>query len=349
MTRKVTSRAPLLAPVAGRGDTCTMPRIIPVEGDITRISADAIVNAANTSLSGGAGVNGAIHAAGGPTILRETRTWYPDGLGTGDAAWTTAGDLPTRWVIHTVGPNHTAGQRDRALLVSSYRRSLDVADELGARTVAFPLLSSGIFGWPVQDAVRAAVDTIALARTDVREVVLVARGGEAFGAVRDALALSTPLRLLQGLRELFRRGYPQLRFLPGMNASGTAWRIAITTADNLRPGDPDGSFEPLVEERVLRYSTANGLRVGAHEVTAATSPIEAAEVILGPIGTPSRETVPGSPGYATWFASLIAQVERATSATGQALPVAFADSFDDRRGWEIGWGSGLRHPAPPDG
>jgi O-acetyl-ADP-ribose deacetylase (regulator of RNase III) len=97
-------------------------------------------------MRGGGGVDGAIHRAGGPAILRDCVARFPRGLATGDAGWTTAGDLPARWVIHTVGPNHRAGQRDRALLESCYRRALEVADELGARTVAFPLISAGTAG-----------------------------------------------------------------------------------------------------------------------------------------------------------------------------------------------------------
>lgn len=334
-----------------------MPIIIPVEGDITRITADAIVNAANSALAGGAGVNGAIHAAGGPAILAETGLWYPHGLGTGDAAWTAAGDLPARWVIHTVGPNHRAGQRDRALLVSSYRRSLEVADALGAGTVAFPILSSGIFGWPFHEAVRAAVDAIALARTDVRVTYLAAHGDQAFQAVQLALQVSTPLRLLHGLRELYRRGYQQFRMLPGMSPSGVHWRIAITTAQNLRTAAPGAFDDPRDHGRVLSYSTADGPMVGARysaaedtmsggqEITAASTPTEAAALILRHVGNPDPEPV--HPRYTAWFASLIAEVETATSTSGQALPVAYADGLDDREGWELGWGSGQRHPAPP--
>jgi O-acetyl-ADP-ribose deacetylase len=322
-----------------------MPTIIPLEGDITRISADAIVNAANTSLSDGAGVNGAIHAAGGPSIRRETALWYPHGLDTGDAAWTTGGDLPARWVIHAVGPNRSAGQRDRALLVSSYRRCLEVADALGAGTVAFPILSSGIFGWPFQDAVRTAVDAIALARTEVREAYLVAHGAGAFEAVQQALQVSTPLRLLQGLRHLYRCGYHQVRFLPGMSPSGAYWRLSITTTDNLRSGGVDSIFTPNDEDRVLHYSTAGASEVGAASVTPSASPSDAATIILDHIGGPDPE--PEDSPYVRWVGSLLAEVERATYQDGQGLPVAYADYFEDREGWELGWGSGRRHPAPP--
>jgi O-acetyl-ADP-ribose deacetylase (regulator of RNase III) len=138
-----------------------MRRITAVLGDITQQHVDAIVNAANNAMRGGGGVDGAIHRAGGPAVLHDCIERFPHGLATGDAGWTTAGNLPARWVTHTVGPNYRAGQRDPELLRSCYRRSLEVADELGARSVAFPLISAGIYGWPLDDAIAIAVDTIA--------------------------------------------------------------------------------------------------------------------------------------------------------------------------------------------
>ena len=144
-----------------------------LQGDITTVAVDAVVNAASSAMRGGGGVDGAIHAAGGPTILAECLERFPDGLPTGEAGWTTAGDLPARWVIHTVGPNHRAGQRERGLLESCYRRSLEVADELGARSVAFPLVSAGIYGWPKGDAVACAVETIRGTPTQVEDVAIV--------------------------------------------------------------------------------------------------------------------------------------------------------------------------------
>jgi O-acetyl-ADP-ribose deacetylase (regulator of RNase III) len=164
-----------------------MPIITAVHGDITRQNVDAIVNAANNAMRGGGGVDGAIHRAGGPKVLDDCIRRFPDGLATGDAGWTTAGSLPARWVIHTVGPNYSAGQRDRALLESCYRRSLEVADEIGARTVAFPLISAGIYGWPKQDAIAAAVDTIGAADTGVTAVTIVAFDVTTFEAVHARL------------------------------------------------------------------------------------------------------------------------------------------------------------------
>ena len=151
-----------------------MVTISAVLGDITTQPVDAIVNAANNAMRGGGGVDGAIHRAGGPTVLQDCIKRFPDGLATGDAGWTTAGDMPAQWVIHTVGPNHAAGQRDRGLLESCYRRSLEVADELGARSVAFPLISAGIYAWPRQDAINAAIETILATDTEVEEVLMVA-------------------------------------------------------------------------------------------------------------------------------------------------------------------------------
>jgi O-acetyl-ADP-ribose deacetylase (regulator of RNase III) len=145
-----------------------------VKGDITRQQVDAVVNAANRAMRGGGGVDGAIHRAGGPAVLEDCVRRFPDGLATGDAGWTTAGDLAAQWVIHVVGPNWSAGQRDRSLLTSCYARALTVAEELGARTVAFPLVSAGIYGWPRDDAVDAAVDTLRTTATDVAEARLVA-------------------------------------------------------------------------------------------------------------------------------------------------------------------------------
>jgi O-acetyl-ADP-ribose deacetylase len=149
-------------------------RVTVVQGDITRERVDAVVNAASNAMRGGGGVDGAIHRAGGPAVLEDCIARFPHGLGTGQAGWTTGGDLPARWVIHVVGPNHAAGQRDRALLTSCYANALRVADELGARTVAFPLVSAGIYGWPLEDAVAAAADTLRATPTEVEEARLVA-------------------------------------------------------------------------------------------------------------------------------------------------------------------------------
>ncbi|CAL9317610.1 O-acetyl-ADP-ribose deacetylase [Streptomyces sp. SudanB148_2056] len=167
----------------------TTPRISLVQGDITRQSADAIVNAANSSLLGGGGVDGAIHRRGGPEILAECRALrasrFGRGLPTGQAVATTAGRLDARWVIHTVGPVHSATEDRSPLLASCYRESLRVAGELGARTVAFPAVSTGVYRWPLDDAARIAVGTVRTTDTSVEEITFVLfdeRAYEAFAA-----------------------------------------------------------------------------------------------------------------------------------------------------------------------
>jgi O-acetyl-ADP-ribose deacetylase len=168
-----------------------MQEIVLLEGDLTTQAVDAIVNAANSTLLGGGGVDGAIHQAGGPSILAECReirrTSLPEGLPTGRAVATTAGDLPARWVIHTVGPVYTASADPRGELASCHTESLRVADELGARTVAFPAISTGVFGYPVHDAASVAVGAVRGAETAVEEVRFVLFGREAFDAFERAL------------------------------------------------------------------------------------------------------------------------------------------------------------------
>ncbi len=133
-------------------------------GDIATVRVDAIVNAANSSLLGGGGVDGAIHAAAGPRLLEACRrirgTSHPDGLAVGDAVLTGGYDLPARWVVHTVGPNRHRGQDDPAQLASCFSRSLDVAADAGARSIAFPAVSAGVYGWDADEVARIAVDAV---------------------------------------------------------------------------------------------------------------------------------------------------------------------------------------------
>ena len=161
-----------------------------VKGDITAQTVDAIVNAANSSLLGGGGVDGAIHRRGGPDILAECRALrasaYPDGLPRGQAVATTAGRLNATWVIHTVGPVFAKTIDHSELLVSAYRESLRVADELGATTVAFPAISAGIYRWPLDDAARIAIGTVRDSGTAVRLVRFVLFNDPTYQAFRDA-------------------------------------------------------------------------------------------------------------------------------------------------------------------
>ena len=164
-------------------------------GDITATAADAVVNAANSRLLGGGGVDGAIHRRGGKEILAECRalreTTLPDGLPAGQAVATTAGRLPARWVIHTVGPVWAKTIDKSDTLASCYRESLRAARELGARTVAFPAISAGVYGWPMDDAARIAVETCAAMAEEVgdvvEEVLFVPYGEKAETAFRAAL------------------------------------------------------------------------------------------------------------------------------------------------------------------
>lgn len=132
-----------------------------VTGDITEQATDAIVNAANSRLAGGGGVDGAIHRSGGPSIMAETQQKYPQGCPTGDAVITSAGNLPARYVIHTVGPLWSGGQQGEAsFLARAYRRSLEVAVAHDCHSVAFPSLSTGAYGYPVEQAAQTALHTV---------------------------------------------------------------------------------------------------------------------------------------------------------------------------------------------
>ncbi|GAB3958242.1 O-acetyl-ADP-ribose deacetylase [Actinoallomurus acanthiterrae] len=169
-----------------------MTSITLVQGDITEQEVDAIVNAANSSLLGGGGVDGAIHRRGGPEILAACRdlraSHYGGGLATGQAVATTAGRLPARWVIHTVGPVYSRSEDRSELLASCYRESLRVADELGAATVAFPAVSAGIYGWPLDDAARVAVGTVRATPSRVEEARFVLFTADVHEAFARALA-----------------------------------------------------------------------------------------------------------------------------------------------------------------
>ncbi|UGQ14707.1 O-acetyl-ADP-ribose deacetylase [Yinghuangia sp. ASG 101] len=163
-----------------------------VRGDITHESVDAIVNAANSSLLGGGGVDGAVHRRGGPEILEACRalraSHYGRGLPAGQAVATTAGRLDARWVIHTVGPVWSASEDRSAVLASCYRESLRVADELGARSVAFPAVSTGVYRWPIDDAARIALTTVRDTDTRVTEARFVLFDDRAQAAFERALA-----------------------------------------------------------------------------------------------------------------------------------------------------------------
>jgi O-acetyl-ADP-ribose deacetylase (regulator of RNase III) len=169
-----------------------MPAIMLVKGDITAQTTDAIVNAANSTLMSGGGVDGAIHRRGGPSILDACRairrTQYPEGLPTGRAVSTTGGNLAARWVIHTVGPVYSPHDDRSALLASCHVESLRLADEIGARSVAFPAISTGVYGYPLDLAAPVAIGAVAHALTAVTDVRFVLFDDDALKAFERALA-----------------------------------------------------------------------------------------------------------------------------------------------------------------
>ena len=154
-----------------------MPRVDLIQGDITAVEVDAVVNAANSSLLGGGGVDCAIHRKGGPSILEECqrirREQHSEGLPPGRAVATTAGELPARWVIHTVGPVYSATEDRSHLLASCHTESLRVADDLGAGSIAFPAISTGIYGYPLEAAADVALSTVTDSNTDVDLITFV--------------------------------------------------------------------------------------------------------------------------------------------------------------------------------
>ena len=193
-------------------------------------------------------------------------------------------------------------------------------------------------GSRVEDAIAAAVATIASADTDVEEVRLVAFDASMHDQVRAQLKLWTPIRILQGVQVLHQRGYHRIRVLPGASPSGVYWRVAITSADNLI--DSAGSSHLTNYEAALTYSTGGPTEFAGGEVSVATPPETVADLILRAM--PERASTGSDPTYVSWFADLLRRVE----SSGE-LPIAYAEYFDASDGWEIGWGTGVRHPRPP--
>lgn len=166
-------------------------RIDLVRGDITERPFDAIVNAANSWLIPGGGLDGAIHRAGGPSVLEACKRLilekYPGGLTTGQAVATTAGRLPAKWVIHAVGPIYSKMVDRSSQLITAYRSALEVADEVGAKTIAFPAISTGAYAYPIDEAARLAVEAVQFAKTNVEHAEFVLLDSAIFEAFRAVM------------------------------------------------------------------------------------------------------------------------------------------------------------------
>jgi O-acetyl-ADP-ribose deacetylase (regulator of RNase III) len=227
------------------------PVIEVVRGDITSQHVDAVVNAANASLLGGGGVDGAIHRAGGPAILEACRhlraTVYPDGLPTGWAAPTTAGDLDATWVIHAVGPVYASDPAPSVNLARCHGSVLRVADHVGARTVALPAISTGVYGYPLHEAAGVAMLTVTTVPTDVQLVRFVLWSEEAFveyDHARGAAETRREERLdaLEAERAAILAAMPPVeglpRPMPGPDYPGDGWigRSALRGIDDVLGG-----------------------------------------------------------------------------------------------------------------
>jgi O-acetyl-ADP-ribose deacetylase (regulator of RNase III) len=240
-----------------------------VLGDLLRQEVDALVNPTDTSVRGGGGLDAAIHAAGGPVILQECIARFPFGLATGDAGWTSGGDLAARWVIHTATPNYAAGQRDSSLLEACYRRCLEVADEIGARSLAFPLLGAGAHGWPRQVTIEAAVDAALDTPTRVEQVRLVVPDRAGYERARAAVLLRCPPPVTGGtIGELFERAPVQF----GLRGDPYLWReLRARFATTALPADWFELRRLLVDAiaEVLEEPLSSRESVGWHDGAAA--------------------------------------------------------------------------------
>lgn len=295
-----------------------------VNDDITRVRADAIVNAANTRMRGGGGVDGAIHRVGGPLILKDCIARFPRGLEVGDAGHTAAGDLSADWVIHTVGPNFSAGERNRGLLESCYRRSLAVADRLDAKTVAFPLISAGTYGWPLGDAIAVAIDTIGAVPTRVEHVKVVTPSESTAQSMQKYRQLAIPLRLLEAVVDLHQRGYGSIRAVPSISPSGMYWRLTIATG---RVGDGPEAVLPIAKDDHVIYYSNGGYEEFARGIVTGATPLRAVgDLILAELGQGIK--LVDDPNYTLWFRRI---VERSRQ-LGQ-LPWAFDDYGRRAGGW----------------
>lgn len=311
-----------------------------VQGDITTQAVDAIVNPANTRMRGGGGVDGAIHRAAGGRLLDECISRFPDGLKTGEAGWTHGFNLPAQFVIHTPGPVYRGKKTDRSLLESSYRNCLAVADELGVDSIAFPLISTGTYGYPIDEAIDVALEILATTPTGVSHIRFVTLDAKIQKELKARFSYFTWLRLLQGVGTLHQRGYEGVRIRPGMSPSGMFWRVQIASSEDFEPVHWKGAtdFVPKGDANQVKYTTAKGTEVGTGYVTSATSPDEAADIVLQQVPTLAKKY--SDPEYVVWFQALLAVVEGLKSA-----PILYSDYYYE--GGPLWIGGKVHFPSQP--
>ncbi|QDZ42459.1 macro domain-containing protein [Corynebacterium sp. sy039] len=309
-----------------------------VQGDITTQEVDAIVNAANTQACDGCSVDSAIHQAAGHDLLEECIARFPNGLEPGKAGWTHGFNLSARFVIHTPGSNYQSGKIDRSLLESSYRNCLAVADELGVKSIAFPLINTDSYEWLLDDEINVAADTLSTATTRVKEIRIVTTDERIRSSLEYRLGRLTWLRLLQGVGVLHQRGYEGVRIYPGMGPTGLHWRMQITSQEYFEPWPfSESEYVPESDAPVLAYPMTAGSRVGSGYITAATTPDEAADIILEEVPILAKKD--NDREYVVWFQGLLAV------ATGLKLaPIAYAEYYDEDGKFSIG---DILFPAPP--
>jgi O-acetyl-ADP-ribose deacetylase len=300
-----------------------------VKGDITQQNVDAIVSTTNVATGGCREGNAATRCRDEFAISRNLVHMFPSELAIGEAGWTTARNPPARWVIYTVSPYCVGGQR-----VRSYRRAIQVADEVGARSVAVPLISTDLCGWPLRDAIAVAVSTLANMETSVEQIMLVASEAEDYLELKRRLRCITPFRILQAVGVLHGRGYHRIRICPYVYGVGW-WRIRIATADNLV--SLRKTFKVNDSAAMVQYSLGSTTHLVSGKVDAMNTVEMVADLILDALSP--VEPIADDPDYVSWSANLVFVADQ----QGR-LPVAYEDYFDDNDGWKIG---DLRYPHPP--
>lgn len=314
-----------------------MAKMSVILGDITEQKADVIVNAANHRMRGGGGVDGAIHKASGYKILEECIAKFPNGLPTGEVGVTGAGDLPAKWVVHAVGPNYVGGQTNPKQLESCYTKAIAAAEDLGAKSIVFPLISAGIYGWPLREAVAIAVKAITHSNTSIEEVRLVVVDSKLKEMVEKAIWPEVLPKVLDAVQVLHERGFQQVRILPGLSASGFHWRMEIGAL--LRDGwtAPYG-LDAQNHERILVSSAVN-FEIDGNRFDGTSTVEDFADFIAKKLKLDSEFE---DPNYVAWYTKLLELVEAEDS-----LPIAYWDYSTKDDPWRVGKSKLPGPPEPP--